>query len=621
MKKITSLLLVLLNVFLLNAQSTLSKEELKTYKKSVRKANIYYQNFDYKNSIEEYKNAFNISDTSFLLNYKLGLSFLFENQSDSSLIYLNKALSIKQKDSLQLWYHLAVAYQDAYNFSKAALYYNKCLNSWNYSDKELIKKRLTECKAGEEIVKDTLDWMIKRLPDSINSPYVDYGFYILNDDLAVFSSKRPENIGGYKSPDDGDYYEDIFFARIKNQEFYRCYNPKRPINSEDPDACVGISPDGKRIFIYSDINKGDIFYTYYQDGKWIKPLNFRTINSAYRETCLAFTQNEEYIYFAGNRKNSLGGLDIFYIKKINDSTYSEPVNLGANINSPYDENWVYINPTNDTLYFSSKGHNSMGGYDLFRAVKNKQGVWEKAQNLGYPVNTPYDDMNFFPAGDKFYFSSIRKNSTTKNDIYLAYKPIRYANLKIIVQQDDTLRVIHPDIQVFSGDEPMFGKCERANLLESNYSLQINKKYQIKIKAEDFLPLSDSVFFVKDTVLNYSLTLDPAIFIQSFKIYYITNKYKIDPKYHQGLDELVNILKKYPGYKLEIAGHTDNVGSDTYNRKLANKRASEVYEYLISKGITPERIKYTSYAASKPCVANDSEEHRFLNRRVEFYIIQ
>jgi len=621
MKKSILFLLIIINAFSINAQLQLNKEQLKNYRKCIRKGNIYFQNFDYHHAINEYNKASVIADTSFSLNYNTGIAWLYENYPDSSVLYLNKAFKISQKDSLETLFYLATAYQDAYLFDSAVVYYNKCILSGNYPDEKLLNKRITECEAGSEIIKDTLDFVVKRVSDSINSPSVDYGLYILNgDSLAVFSSKRPENIGGYKSPDDGDYYEDILFSKKEKDGFRKAYNPKRPINTEDPDACVGVSPDGKRVFIYSDVNGGDIFYTYFNGDKWEKPIYYKPVNSPYLETSLAFTKDEEYIYFTANRKKSFGGLDIFYVKKLSDSTYSVPVHLGRNINSAYDENWVYINPTNDTLYFSSKGHNSMGGYDIFRSVKNQDGEWQKAENIGYPINTPFDDMNFFPYKNKFYFSSIHKNTNTKNDIFYAYKPVRYAYLCIKVQQDDTLRELKPNILVYLDNEQNVCEAEKSNNLKKCYRLKLDKKYKVKITAENYLSVSDSILLKKDTLLSYSLTLDPAIFIKAFKIYYYTNKYKINEKFYQGLDSLISILKENPACKLEIAGHTDDVGSIKYNNKLAKKRAMEVFNYLTQKGISSERFKYTSYGSSKPVVANDTDEHRFLNRRVEFYII-
>jgi len=604
----------------INAQIKLNKEQLKNYKKSIRKGNIYFQKFNYNQAINEYCKASAIIDTSFQLNYNIGVSWFYKNNPDKAISYFNKALAISKKDSLGIMFHLATAYQNAYLFDSAAIYYDSCLLSGNYSVKEIINKRIQECKSGVEIMKDTLDLVVKRVSDSINSPYVDYGLYILNgDSLAVFSSKRPENIGGYKSPDDGDYYEDIFFSKIDKNSFYKAYNPERPINSEDPDACVGVSPDGKRIFIYSDVNGGDIFYSYFNGIKWVKPIYYKPVNSPYLETCLSFTKNEEYIYFVSNRKKTFGGLDIFYVKKISDSTYSAPVHLDHNINSPYDENWVYINPSNDTLYFSSKGHNSMGGYDIFISVKNTHGQWQKAKNIGHPINTPFDDMNFFPYKGRFYFSSIRGNTNSKNDIFYAYKPIYFAHLNIKVQHEDTLRAFKPDILVYNNEQNVI-KAKKNTASERSYYLKLNKKYKITISTENYLPISDHILLKKDTLLNYTLSLDPALFINALKIYYYTNRYKIDPKYHQGLDSLISILKKYPNYKLEIAGHTDNVGNVKYNNKLAQKRALEVFNYLTKNGISAERFKYTSYGSKKPVVANDTEEHRFLNRRVEFYII-
>lgn len=410
-------LFVSLNLISQDAIFETSKDSLKYYKKNFKKGELFFENMNYPLAIQYLEEASTIDSGDANLSFMLGVSYLYTLKAKKAIHCLETAFAKSDTISGSIHYLLANAYHYDYQFISAIREYEIHSQKADSLEQISIKRYIQECKNGLEITKDTLKFDILNFGSSINSKYGDYAAYILpGDSLMVFTSKRDNNIGGYTSPYDGEYYEDIYFSKKKGDTFSESYNPGRPLNTESPDACTGISEDGSVIYLYSDINSGDIFKTSFTGEKWDKPSSFSPINTISQESNIAFSKEGQFIYFVSNRMDS-SGKDIFVIEKISDTTYSEPKNLGLNVNTIYDEDCIYINAGNDSLYFSSRGHNSMGGYDVFLSVKDKKGNWQKSQNVGFPINTAYDDMYFRPYKDKFYYSSVHPESIGKSDIY------------------------------------------------------------------------------------------------------------------------------------------------------------------------------------------------------------
>ncbi len=401
-----------------------SKDSIKYFKKHRNKGELLFEKMDYKLAITHLQKANRIKKDQQDVNTILGICYLYSEKPDSAVLYLKKAISLRTDINPELYYYLGNAYQNNYQFAKAKEFYKKYLPETDSTTSISIERYIEECENGLKLIKDTARVEIMNLGDSVNSFWDDYAAYLFpSDTLMAFTSKREENMGGFINPYDGQYYEDIYFASRNSKGFFNIRNAGRPVNSQNPDAVVGISGNDLIIYLYADVNEGDIFASHYTDNQWQDPLYVDAVNSQFQETGLSSTPNDKYIYFVSNRTGSLGGKDIFMIEK-HDSTYKQAINLGENINTSYDEEAIHICPGNDTLYFSSKGHNSMGGFDIFRSVKDEKGVWLKPENMGFPINTPYDDMYFRPVSDSvFYYSSTHADTRGKSDIYkVVYLP-------------------------------------------------------------------------------------------------------------------------------------------------------------------------------------------------------
>ena len=270
------------------------------------------------------------------------------------------------------------------------------------------------------------------------------------------------------------------------------------------------------------------------------------------QPCLSLDGNE--LFFASRRN---GNADLYHCFRNEDGHWSEPENLGPVINTKGTEMAPFIHPDGKTLYFSSDTHTGMGGYDLFVSRRNEKGEWSEPVNLGYPINTPGDEINFIVAADGHtaLISSIREGGYGGYDIY-----------------------------------------------------------SFQLKDEDLKPEAVNVY---DVLAD---NLEPGTVVQLVNIQFEFNSSALTNDSQEGIDMLASFLESHPEISVELAGHTDNVGSDVYNLKLSNERAEVVRQALIAKGIASERLTAKGYGATRPIQPNDTDEHRAMNRRTEMIIV-
>jgi outer membrane protein OmpA-like peptidoglycan-associated protein len=367
-----------------------------------------------------------------------------------------------------------------------------------------------------------------------------------------------------------------------------------------------------------------------------------------------------------NRKNGLiGGKDIFYSKLDNDGKWITPVNLGITVNTPYNEESVFLNDNGEKLYFSSQGHNSMGGYDIFVSEKNEAGIWQDPINLGYPINTPSDDIFYRDAKEEkqAYISSVRENGFGGKDIYriiflgdekelqlsksnnfLAWynEPIMdmFYHIPKMVKVDTALYLIGTITDSKSNDS-ISAKIEIIDTdlsrivatgisgADGKYKVKLPEKkdYGVEITAKDYLFFVKMVYASELPVVDGSITADfklDKVEVGSKmilkNIFFETNSSSLKTESYQEIERVVTMLKDNPSIRLEISGHTDNVGTFNANKKLSESRAKSVVEYIVADGIKRGRLEYKGYAFNKPIADNNTKEGRSKNRRVEFVVI-
>ncbi|MGB4665343.1 MAG: OmpA family protein, partial [Bacteroidales bacterium] len=481
--------------------------------------------------------------------------------------------------------------------------------------------------------------------------------------MLIFTSRRPTNIGGLRDPMTGKFFEDIYIAYLEEWGNWLLTQPGAPLNGQYHDAAIGLSPDGQTLYLYKGDNGGDIYVSYLKGRNWTIPEALPSpINTKYHESSASLGPDGRTLYFVSDRPGGIGGRDIWFSRKDNSGYWSSPINL-SDINTPYDEEGVFIHPDGKTLYFSSKGHNTMGGYDIFRTVYDGK-KWSKPVNLGYPINTPDDDLYFVlsASGVHAYISSSRKGTLGDQDIfmitYMIAKPVmpssevnllawraqpsqdlKFENLigesspslilwkgKVMDEVGTPLeaQIILTDNETGEQLAVFTSNSETGNFL---VSLPSGKNYGVAVKKEGYLFHSENFNIPenapfkevnKDIILK-KIAVGVEVVLNN--IFFDFNKATLRPESKTELQNIIEFLQQNPNISLEISGHTDNVGSYEYNLNLSEKRAQAVVDYLIQQGISSNRLVYKGYSYTKPIASNSTEEGRQLNRRVEFKIIK
>ena len=402
-----------------------------------------------------------------------------------------------------------------------------------------------------------------------------------------------------------------------------------------------ISPDGKTVwFTLCGASDGygscDLYVSQRHNNEWTRPENLGSvINTAAWETQPSISADGTTLYFVSNRAGGIGNADIWVSKKDKDDAWGVPVNLGEPVNTPQDEMSPFIHPDGNTLYFASKGHLGLGGSDLYISRLNASGKWEEPVNLGYPINTSADEISLLvnPAGDKAYISSTQKGGLGGFDIYYftlpsEFRPSPVTYVRGIVTDADNemplsanfelinLETAHTDIkETSSSDNGSFLLC-----------LKPGKDYGLNVSKPGYLFYSQHFALTEIKEAGNPFILN--IKLQKIKsgsttilnnIFFDTDSYALLNSSKSELERLVTFLKTNPQVKIKVMGHTDTQGVDKLNMKLSENRAKAVVNYLISAGISSDRLTYIGYGETIPIDTNQTEEGRAKNRRTEFKI--
>ncbi len=416
------------------------KKELKEARKNLTKGDIQFENEKYKTALKYYlkANAFNPNNSR--LNYKVGQCYFFSDNDSAELFFL-KSMELDRNPRLDNNLYLGKIYHQNTQFDAAINKYKAFIDDLSQREEirdknklDKINKLIKECEAGKEIVIKSPETKIEDLSEKIAGPetqYSDYAVYSTDDDSLLYFTSIREQFTKKGHPKE-IATEDIYCSIKQNGRRGMAQNIGKPVNTRANDAIVGLSGDGRTMYIYSNSNNGDIYYSHKIGESWSEPYVFSSqINSGATESSIAFSSTGDTLFFVSNRPGTYGGKDIFYsVKEGND--WGNPLNLGTVINTKYDEEAVFVD--GDTLYFASKGHNTMGGYDIFKSHKVVDNQWSTPENLSSPINSPFDDI--FYSSNK-YFIYFASNRNSQSSIYCIEKTIRKKE-KIIAVADSTI---------------------------------------------------------------------------------------------------------------------------------------------------------------------------------------
>jgi outer membrane protein OmpA-like peptidoglycan-associated protein/tetratricopeptide (TPR) repeat protein len=632
----------------------------------------------YSDALNEYTIACTYNNSNAELNYKTGVSCLFSDKKDEASDFFIKAYQIKNDVAEDILLLTGRALQYSGKFPEAIEKFNNYLSSPEKKPRknvELAKRYVEECNSALIITKDTLRIDIQNIGSNINSPADDYSEVITSEGRRMFFvSRRATSPKTSSIYDDTKYDENIFSADFMNKAWSPAILAGKNLITKYCEAPLYINEAGDRLYIYAGYEgEGDIKVSAFKKGEWRspEPLNFG-VNSSASETSFCISRSGNEIAFVSNRaKKGLGGKDIYIITKINKRKWSRPQNIGPSVNTSSDEESVSFSRGGDTLWFSSSGHNSIGGFDIFYSVKNATGQWSNAVNAGYPVNTPWDELFYYPSPNEdstFFFVSDRSGGLGGLDIYKGRilppppppKPVAPPKPDTVVIRDTVVvikeiqKVVPPEppkgkslyligkVTDSESNDPVLARVEVIDLSTdqvagTNTSSDVDGTYRIKLPAKkSYMVNFRSTGFLSDMK---RITIPESYTEDFFSLNISLNKVKVGKKvvlnnilFELGkavltkssfgeLNRLVGILQDSPLMKIEISGHTDNTGSPVINAKLSNDRARAVVEYLVQKGINRTRLTYRGYGSDQPIAENTTAGGRAKNRRVEFKILE
>ncbi|KPL23610.1 MAG: hypothetical protein AMS23_06400, partial [Bacteroides sp. SM1_62] len=590
----------------------------------------------YREAREHYLFAAQYNPDNAALNYKIGICYLFSDDKFESIKYLEKAFLLDEHVSPDIRLMGAKAYQMTLNFDDAINQYRKYKESLDPKQRALqaatIDKLITECEHGKALVAKPGRVIINNMGEPINSVGDDYNPIFAAADTAIyFTSRRNHDEKAKRSPLDNKHYEDIYVASAVGTEWEPARNMGKPLNHINHNtAAVAISPDSKTLYIYRGHKSGGgVFRSEMKEGKWTAPKNMPgKLRSKYRETTMCFSPDGKTFYFVSdNEKLTHGGKDILVSEQDAQGKWKDPVNIGKEINSRYDEEGVFISPDGNTLYFSSKGHNTMGGFDVFKSERNGMGEWSPAENLGYPVNSPDDDVFYKVTNDEriAYYSANRMGGHGGRDIYKIVflgeeKEMLMSTEDILIagmETDGKTGFFVPAAPLTVGAYLLSGKVYNVKTNEgvqakldfidvdvskviattlsndSGYydaSLPEGKAYGVEVVARDylfFLDILDLSVEDPDEVIAHNIGLDPievgaTVILKN--IFFELNKATLKPESFPQLEQVLQFMNGNPSVRMEISGHTDNTGSLRLNTRLSQARAQAVVDYLVERGI-------------------------------------
>ena len=405
-------------------------------RKKTKMAKTYFANKNYGQAAPILYELLRLDRKNAEFNNMLGVCYFnLESEKEKSTEYLEKAIRYtKSKNNIPLpyYYNLGKSYHINYQFKKAIRTFNNLLNLVPQQDVDYIaniEHEIQICKNAIYLTEHPVNIKVENLGDLINTEYAEHSPGVTADEKTmVFTSRR--NGTGSKVDKDGQFFEDIYISHHVNGAWTK---PKgiNVLNTKDHDASISISADGQEIYVYkagyssnNKSNGGDIYVSKLKGKVWTRPQKLHSdINSSSKESHISVSADGRTIYFSSNRPGGFGKMDIYSVKKLPNGKWGPAQNLGPNINTKYDDEAPFIHHDGTSLFFSSKGHNTMGGFDIFKSTfENDQ--WSKPTNIGFPINSTKEDIYYTPTADgkRAYMASYRKGSVGRADIFRIQTP-------------------------------------------------------------------------------------------------------------------------------------------------------------------------------------------------------
>jgi outer membrane protein OmpA-like peptidoglycan-associated protein/tetratricopeptide (TPR) repeat protein len=493
----------------------------------------------------------------------------------------------------------------------------------------LAKKLLADCKFSIEAVKHPVPFKPVNMGPAINTADNEYLPTATADESVLIFTREIDS--------KEDLYQSI---KVDGQWQKATYLSDQINTPEYNEGAQSITQDGKYLF-FTGCNRPDglghcdIYIAAKKGDGWGKPVDLSPpVNTAGWESQPSISADGRTLYFSSNRKGGYGGYDLWK-STLTDKGWGEPENLGPNINTQFNEQTPFIHADDSTLYFCSDGWPGLGGKDLFVSRLGKDGKWQKPTNLGYPINSNGDEngLTLTAEGSHAFFSSNSLDGYGGYDIYTFELPenVRPHIVTYVKGVVDDAKDMHPleaaveiiDLQKNVSVYQDYSDPDKGDFLATltagkNYGLNISKSGYLFYSQNFSLVGHDGTKPYDITVLLQPIEIGNKVILNN--IFFDTNKFDLKPESLSELQKLVDFLSLNPTLKIEISGHTDNMGNDQLNQTLSENRAKAVYQFLIESKIDASRLVYKGYGKTQPIAPNDTDEGRGKNRRTEFKII-
>src|SRR5688572_7478865 len=631
----------------------------------------HYSKKDYKSAMVAYLAAQEINPDDAYLNFKIGLTYLYSETKSKAATYIDKAYRLNPAVNPDIDYHLGIAFQNTNSFKLAIEHFER-FKKKNNKLASIADEKIAECHVADSLSQNELNVIIENLGEGVNTPYNDYSPIISADgNTLIFTSNRTDDPARAKA---NANFEDIFVSYKTSNKWSVPKPISTNVNIKYNDAAASLSPDGKTLFLYYEEGEGDIYTSTRTGDEWSqpKPLN-KNINTAmFWETCASITADGKKLFFASNRPGGIGELDIYMSLLDAKGDWGKAVNLGPMINTANNDDSPFIHHDGVTLYFSSDGHPRLGNSDIFVSefVNNK---WNKPENMGYPLNSwEYDGFfTLSPDKKKGYFSTAKEGGLGDADIYSItflepkYKPkpkpviAKVEEVKVKQELPKHEEFVDPEIAIHKiakvitllkgkvidernaaplsavislvdnitnkvitklNSNPVTGEFELTIPHGGNYGVATEKSGYLFNSINFNLPAFAEYQEIDTHIIMVKAEVGSKVVLRN--VFFDIGKSDLKTESIAEVENIKELLTRDAHLRVQINGHTDNMGNVTSNKALSLKRASAVVNYLVQHGIAASRLTAKGYGSERPIVSNDDETGgREINRRTEIEIIK
>jgi len=613
-----------------------SSRALRSYREGVRAYEYYI--FDKAESL--FKEAIEIDPGFYEAYLMLGEMMTdLKRYSDAAAFY-RKAVSIDSLFFKPVFFNLANAEIMSGDYERALIHYKVYVDQKDIAEKNKIRalRNIKNCEFAIEAVKNPVPFDPQGIGPGINTYDDEYWPSITADGQTLMFTRQGRQRD--KSMFGGSSQEDFYISYLREGVWQKSVNAGAPLNTRSNEGAQTLSSDGTYMYFTACERPGglgscDIYFSSNRNGAWSEPVNVGSpVNTQYWESQPSVSADGKMLFFSSSRPGGFGAKDLYYSLLNNSGKWGTPRNLGDKINTDGDEMSPFIHFDGKSLYFSSDGRPGMGGFDIYMTKMNEDSTWTEPVNLGYPINTYNDETGLMieSGGVKAYFSSVRDNLYGKDifsfALYESVRPEPVSYLKGKVRDKETGRVLTANYELINLST---GKIIISNTTGPGgdflVCLPAGYNYGINVSRKGYLFYSESFLFEGEHSLmepfNKLIHLSPLRAGERMllsNVFYEVDSWELKKESLIELNRLADLMNENKELVVEIGGYTDSTGTDEHNLLLSERRALSVVNYLKTRSVAPERLRYRGYGNTSPVGDNITYEGRKLNRRTEVKIL-